>query len=221
MDAVGVDAAIIVSTFNLYRYDPSYALDVYATYPERFRIVKPIDPANPGVEDVVADWAKTKGAVGVRLMLRDEQISDPTDLRLNRAFAAAGRHGLPVNFLCWGRLDDGTEVVRRNPDTVIVIDHLGLLQPTGRRRWQSRGPTCQAAGARGLPQCPGEDQQRLPFPRTPPLPTSGPRCCGSSMHSASTAACGAGWFQTSRVLTYEQGALSALPIGCQTATGQS
>ena len=26
MDAVGVDAAIIVSTFNLYRYDPSYAL---------------------------------------------------------------------------------------------------------------------------------------------------------------------------------------------------
>src|SRR5712691_10910906 len=60
MDAVGVDAAIIVSTFNLYRYDPSYALEVYA-----------------------------KGAVGVRLMLRDEQISDPTDLRLNRALSPA------------------------------------------------------------------------------------------------------------------------------------
>ena len=44
MDAVGVDAAIIVSTFNLYRYDPSYALEVYAKYPERFRVVKPIDP---------------------------------------------------------------------------------------------------------------------------------------------------------------------------------
>jgi L-fuconolactonase len=129
MDAVGVDAAIIVSTFNLYRYDPSYALEVYAKYPERFRVVKPIDPANPAVDDVLADWAKTKGAVGVRLMLREEQISDPTDPRLNRAFAAAGRHGLPVNFLCWGRLDDGTEAVRRNPDTVIVIDHLGLLQP--------------------------------------------------------------------------------------------
>jgi L-fuconolactonase len=39
MDAVGVDAAIIVSTFNLYRYDPSYALQVYAKYPERFRVV--------------------------------------------------------------------------------------------------------------------------------------------------------------------------------------
>ena len=67
MDAVGVDAAIIVSTFNLYRYDPSYALEVYAKYPERFRVVKPIDPANP-VDQVLADWAKTKGAVGVRLM---------------------------------------------------------------------------------------------------------------------------------------------------------
>ena len=129
MDAVGVDAAIIVSTFNLYRYDPSYALEVYAKYPEKFRVVKPIDPADPAVDDVLADWAKTKGAVGVRLMLREEQISDPIDPRLNRAFTAAGRHGLPVNFLCWGRLDDGTEVVRRSPDTVIVIDHLGLLQP--------------------------------------------------------------------------------------------
>jgi len=67
--------------------------------------VKPINPANPAVDEVVADWTKTKGAVGVRLMLREEQISDPTDPRLNRAFAAAGRHGLPVNFLCWGRLD--------------------------------------------------------------------------------------------------------------------
>src|SRR4029077_20719704 len=130
MDAVGVDSAIIVSTFNLYRYDPSYALEVYAKYPERFRVVKPIDPANPAVDDVLADWAKTKGAVGVRLMLREEQISDPTDPRLNRAFAAAGRHGLPVNFLCWGRLDDGTEAGRRKPDTLMVTAHLVLMHPT-------------------------------------------------------------------------------------------
>ena len=29
IDTVGIDGAIIVSTFNLYRYDPSYALEVY------------------------------------------------------------------------------------------------------------------------------------------------------------------------------------------------
>jgi L-fuconolactonase len=129
MDAVGVDAAIIVSTFNLYRYDPSYALEVYGRHPNRFRVVKPIDVTDPAIDDVCADWTKTAGAVGVRIMLRDELVSDPTDARLNRAFAAAGKHGLPVNFLCWGRLDDGAELIRRNAATVIVIDHLGLLQP--------------------------------------------------------------------------------------------
>jgi predicted TIM-barrel fold metal-dependent hydrolase len=130
MDAVDVDAAVIVSTFNLYRYDPSYALEVYRTYPDRFRVVKPIDVSDPAIDDAIGEWARTKGAVGVRIMLRDELLSDPTDPRLNRAFACAGKHGLPVNFLCWGRLDDGTELVKRNPDTVIVIDHLGLLQPS-------------------------------------------------------------------------------------------
>src|SRR5262245_7896502 len=74
MDAVGVDAAIIVSTFNLYRYDPSYALEVYAKYPERFRVVKPIDPADPAVDEVLADWAKKKGGDGGRVVLGGGQV---------------------------------------------------------------------------------------------------------------------------------------------------
>jgi predicted TIM-barrel fold metal-dependent hydrolase len=128
MDVVGVDAAVIVASYSMYRFDPSYAMEVYNTYPNRFRVVKPVDVTNPGLEEDIAAWAKTKGTVGIRVMLRDELASDPADPRLNRAFAAAARHSLPVNFLCWGRLDEGAEVVRRNPDTVIVIDHLGLLQ---------------------------------------------------------------------------------------------
>ncbi len=129
MDSVGVDGAIMVSSFNLYRYDPSYALSVYAAYPDRFRVVTPVDATDPNIDDVVARWAATKGAVGVRIILRDGMPMDPADPGLARAFAAAARHSLPVNFLCWGRLDLGIEFVRRNPDTVIVIDHLGMLQP--------------------------------------------------------------------------------------------
>ncbi|MEE3006307.1 MAG: hypothetical protein VX638_12780, partial [Chloroflexota bacterium] len=30
MDAVGVDGALLVSPYNMYRYDASYALEVYA-----------------------------------------------------------------------------------------------------------------------------------------------------------------------------------------------
>jgi L-fuconolactonase len=129
MDAVGVDAAVLVSSFSAYRFDPSYALSVYAAYPERFRVVTPVDAADPAIDETVANWAATRGAVGIRIILRDGMPMDPADPGLNRAFAAAARQGLPVNLLCWGRLDLGLEFIRRHPDTVIVIDHLGLLQP--------------------------------------------------------------------------------------------
>ena len=59
MDAVGVDGAVLVSAFTMYRYDASYAMDVYAAHPGRFALVKPVDPTDPGVAETIADWAKT------------------------------------------------------------------------------------------------------------------------------------------------------------------
>src|SRR5213082_2747909 len=40
MDAVGVDGAVLVSPFSMYRYDASYAKEVYAAHPNRFGLVK-------------------------------------------------------------------------------------------------------------------------------------------------------------------------------------
>ena len=60
MGAVGVDGAILVSPFALYRFDASYALDVYTAHPGRFGLVKPVDTEDPGVPDTVAAWAATK-----------------------------------------------------------------------------------------------------------------------------------------------------------------
>jgi len=129
MDAVGVDGALLVSPFSLYRYDASYALEVYAAHPGRFGLIKPVDTTDPQVADTIADWATTKGAVGVRIMLNQEVSTDPADPGINRALAAAARQLLPVNLLCWGRLDQAAGLAARNPDTVLVIDHLGLQQP--------------------------------------------------------------------------------------------
>jgi predicted TIM-barrel fold metal-dependent hydrolase len=42
MDAVGVDGALLVSPFTMYRYDASYALEVYAKHPGRFGLIKPL-----------------------------------------------------------------------------------------------------------------------------------------------------------------------------------
>jgi predicted TIM-barrel fold metal-dependent hydrolase len=130
LDAAGVDGAILVSAFTMYRYDASYALEVHKRHPDRFALVKPVDPANPSVADVIADWKRTPGAVGVRMLLVRSGLSeDAGDPGLNRVLAEAKRSSMPVNLHIAGRLDQGIELIRRHPDTQIVVDHLGLVQP--------------------------------------------------------------------------------------------
>jgi len=129
MDAVGVDGAVLVSPFSMYGYDASYALEVHAKHPGRFGLVKPVDPNDPGVADTIADWKATNGTVGIRIMMRDTVSPDPADPGINRVLAAPARHSLAVNLLCWGRLEQAAQLAARNPNTQLVIDHLGLQQP--------------------------------------------------------------------------------------------
>ena len=128
MDAVAVDGALLVSPFTMY-YDASYALKVHAAHPGRFALIKPVDPNEPDVGDTIADWASTKGTVGVRIMMRDDVSGDAADPGINRVLAEAARHGLPVNLMCTGRLEQAGQLAVRHPDTKLVIDHLGLPQP--------------------------------------------------------------------------------------------
>jgi len=129
MDAVGVDGALLVSPFTMYRYDASYAIDVHAAHPGRFALIKPVDPADPAVADRIAQWAAQDGAVAVRIMMTRGVSSDPADPGINRVLAAAAKHSLPVNLLCWGRLEQVERMAAHNPNTRLVIDHLGLQQP--------------------------------------------------------------------------------------------
>jgi predicted TIM-barrel fold metal-dependent hydrolase len=129
MDAVGVDGALLVSPYSLYRYDASYAIEVYEAHPGRFGLIKPVDPTDPKVVDTIDQWAATEGTVAIRIMMRDEVSTDPADPGLNRVLAAAARNSLPVNLLCWGRLEQVGLLAGRNPSTRLVIDHLGLQQP--------------------------------------------------------------------------------------------
>ena len=129
MDEVGVDGAVLVSPFSMYRYDASYACEVFAKHPTRFRLVKPVDPTDPGVADTIAGWASTKGTVGIRIFLRDAVSTDPADPAINRVLATAAQHSMSVNVACTGRLDQARQLAARNPNTRMVIDHLGLPQP--------------------------------------------------------------------------------------------
>jgi L-fuconolactonase len=113
----------------MYRFDPSYVLEVVAKHPDRFCLVKPVDPYDLAIADNIADWKAKKGTAGLRILMREDVSADPTDPGLNRVLAAAAKHSLPVNLFCTGRLEQAGQLAARNPNTRLVIDHLGLQQP--------------------------------------------------------------------------------------------
>ena len=108
---------------------------------DRFAIVKPVDPDDPAVGDIIAEWKQTPGAVGIRIMMTKEAKREPNDPGLDRILRAAVKHDFPVNMLCWGNLDTGTALIDRHPDTRFIIDHLGILQPRTPPAPPSRGST--------------------------------------------------------------------------------
>jgi len=129
MNRLAIDGAIFISAFSMYRYDASYAVDVQRKHPGRFALVKPVDPDDAAVADVIADWKKTPGTVGIRVIVTKEPGRNPSDAGLDRVLREAVRHDFPVNILCWGNLERGTAVIDRHPDTRFIIDHLGIMQP--------------------------------------------------------------------------------------------
>jgi L-fuconolactonase len=112
----------------MYRYDASYALDVYAKYPGRFGLIKPFDPQSEAVADELAEWAGTPGVVGARIMLTAQPF-EADDPGVNRILAAGAKAGIPVNIMGSGKLPLLGELARRHPNTQVVVDHVGLPQP--------------------------------------------------------------------------------------------
>ena len=135
MDRVGIDGAIFISAFSMYRYDASYAVEVQRAHSGRFAIVKPVNPDDPAVGDIIADWKQTPGAVGIRIMMTKEAKREPNHPGLDRILRAAVTHDFPVNILCWGNVDAGTA---------------GNLQPANsarvNRRWSARRPYTSPSG---------------------------------------------------------------------------
>ncbi|MEJ0067566.1 MAG: amidohydrolase family protein [Pseudomonadota bacterium] len=140
MDKVGVDGAIFISSFSMYRYDASYAIEVQRAHPGRLAIVKPVDPDDPAVADVIAAWKETPGAVGIRIMLRKEEGRQPSDPGFDRILRAAVRHDFPVNILCWDNLTrarrSSIAIRRRGSSSTIWVSCSRACRP--RRR--SPGP---------------------------------------------------------------------------------
>src|SRR5437899_9841056 len=108
MDKVGVDGAIYISPFSMYQYDASYAVGVQKAHPDKFALVKPVNPDDPAVADVIADWKKTPGTVGIRIIMTRESKRAPDDPGFDRILRAAVKNDFPVNVLFWCNVDTGT-----------------------------------------------------------------------------------------------------------------
>ena len=67
-------------------------MEVQRAHPGRFAIVKPVDPDDPAVGDIIADWEQTPGAVGIRIMMTKEAKREPNDPGLDRILRAAVKH---------------------------------------------------------------------------------------------------------------------------------
>ena len=128
MDAVGVDGAILISPFSMYRFDASYALECQARHPARFGLVRPFDPHSDSIPDQMAEWVSNAGVVGARVMLSAEPF-EANHPGINQILVAAAGAGIPVNMMCSTRLEVFGELARRNPNTQLIIDHLGIVQP--------------------------------------------------------------------------------------------
>jgi predicted TIM-barrel fold metal-dependent hydrolase len=106
MDTVGVDGAIFISAFSMYRYDAGYAVEVQRAHPGRFALVKPVDPDDPAVADVIADNVDA-GAALIDRHPDTRFIIDHLAIMQPRTPPAPPRHG-PICRRCWTSPNAGT-----------------------------------------------------------------------------------------------------------------
>ena len=194
MDKVGVDGAIFISAFSMYQYDASYALEVQRAHPGRFALVKPVNPDDPAVAEVIADWKHTPGTVGIRIMMTQEAETraERPGPRPHPACRRAVR--LPGQHAVLGQRGRGQGADRPPPRHALHPRPSGLgAAPHAARPAAALGGPAQGAGARHAPQRGDQGQRRVhavPATRIPSQ-TSGSRSPACSTPGGSTAACGA------------------------------
>ncbi len=129
MDRLGIDGALLVSPWAMYRFDGSYALDVGRAYPHRFGLIKPFDPRREDVAEEITAWAQHTETVGARIMMGPPASRQVDTRGVDRILNSCREQQLPVNVLAWGNIEAFASTARRHPDVHLILDHLGLLQP--------------------------------------------------------------------------------------------
>jgi predicted TIM-barrel fold metal-dependent hydrolase len=125
MDEASVDRVVIVPPALNDRND--YALEAAKRYPSRFGVMGRIPLQDPKSTALLSTWKQQPGMLGVRLTFG----TPPTRVWLYDGTAdwfwpAAEKAGLPVMFLAPGELPKFARIAERQPQLMLIIDHMGL-----------------------------------------------------------------------------------------------
>lgn len=130
MDSAGVDGAIIVPpAWEGDRND--LGLDAARLYPQRFAVMGRIDVLDLASRNLIENWRRQPGMLGLRMVLRHEPWRSAfADGHLDWLWAAAEQHRVPLMIMAfpdqYGLVD---AVAARHPDLKLTMDHLGI--PSG------------------------------------------------------------------------------------------
>ena len=162
MDAVGVDGAVLVSPFSMYRYDPSYVLEVVGKAPG------PVLPGQAGRSERSCDCRQHRRLEG------EEGYGRRPDPHARRCFGRSGRPRPQPGAGGGGEaLIGGKPVVLGPIGTGRTIggpqsEHAARHRPSGltaaaraAAAGAALGRFAEGAGARGLSQCCDQDHRRL------------------------------------------------------------
>ena len=117
MAAAGVDQMVLVSSYNTYGFDSSYAADAAAQHPDRFVGVCRIDGLAPDAPDLLSSWVEIRGMRGIRL-----GSADPGNYLVCER---AQRLGVPVSLqVSASELSQVAALARHLPDLNVILDHL-------------------------------------------------------------------------------------------------
>ena len=167
MDAVGVDGALLISPDAMYRFDGSYALEVYKKHPGPVRADQAVRPGRSRGGRGGRRWAAKDGVVGVRIMLNRPKPPIAADPGLNQILAAPPSTPYPstCSLGAWSR----PAARARNPTRASWSTTSGCSSPSSRPHPPSPSPSCPRSGAGGPPQCSNQDSgactlSHQPFP---------------------------------------------------------
>ncbi len=129
MDALTIDAAVLVQSYFTYGTDNGYAIGSAAKCPSRFMVVAVIDQTAPNAPEVLTDLVKVHGVHGLRLMPKGLPEGVLTDPKTFPAWEAATKLGIPVTVAAEAhQIGQMWVLAKRFPDVPICFEHMwGLV----------------------------------------------------------------------------------------------